>query len=393
VSAQYLSIKERTRPYELAPVSAADFVLSDGGDPDAQRVDAQVVLADPTLSLYCLDLAKGRALFVETPAHVDLSRAPFMYVAQHNLATRLLAVPLEEFHALAQQVDVRDEQITFIHSTGRCGSTLVSAAFNAVGDVVSLSEPDAFLAVDLVRAKEKPDDDNLTALLRSSVRLLCKPTPQIAAPRAWVIKFRAQELMLGNLFHRAFPRAHTIYLYRNADTWLRSIARAFAGHTQAVEQVERAQELRNMLAAMSPLLPTYLADPATSKSQTAMGTVMWLSNIERYLRLWESGVPMIAVRYEQLRAAPKAVLRHLFAYTGVTTSDSPTLDAALDAALDEVLTRDSQEGTAIAQTQQGEFELDGAVMAEIQAAIDWHPVIDRVDFIVPGTIELAEVPG
>lgn len=152
------------------------------------------------------------------------------------------------------------------------------------------------------------------------------------------------------------------------------------------------QEVDAQVVLADPTLSLYcldLADPHTSKSQAALGAVMWLSNMDRYLQLYASGVPMIAVRYEQLRAAPKAVLRHLFAYAGVTDSDSPSLDAALD----EVLTRDSQEGTAIAQTQQGAFELDAAVMAEIQAAIDWHPVIDRVDFVVPGTIELADAPG
>ena len=375
MTAQILHIDARTRPFELAPAGAADFVVHEG-----EQVDAGIVLTDPTLSLYCLDPASRRALFVETPATLDLSQVPFMYVAQHTHATRLLAVPYAELHALAAQIDVRDEQITFIHSTGRCGSTLVSAAFNAADDVVSLSEPDVFFAVNRLRAQGEVDDGTLVPLLRSATKLLCKPTPQVPAPRAWVIKFRAQELMLGDLFHAAFPRAAAIYLYRNADTWLRSIQRTFSRDMEAADRQELTPEVSKLLESMAPLLPAYMADPATPKTPVAVAMLLWLSSIDRYLELHAAGMPMLAARYEQLQTDPQAVMQRLFAHAGVTLSDP--------AALDAVLARDSQAGSAIAQAHQRDVEPDAAMLADMRAVIEWHPVIDRVDFVVPGTLAL-----
>ena len=375
MTAQILHIDARTRPFELAPAGAADFVVHEG-----EQVDAGIVLTDPTLSLYCLDPASRRALFVETPATLDLSQVPFMYVAQHTHATRLLAVPYAELHALAAQIDVRDEQITFIHSTGRCGSTLVSAAFNAADDVVSLSEPDVFFAVNRLRAQGEVDDGTLVPLLRSATKLLCKPTPQVPAPRAWVIKFRAQELMLGDLFHAAFSRAAAIYLYRNADTWLRSIQRTFSRDMEAADRQELTPEVSKLLESMAPLLPAYMADPATPKTPVAVAMLLWLSSIDRYLELHAAGMPMLAARYEQLQTDPQAVMQRLFAHAGVTLSDP--------AALDAVLARDSQAGSAIAQAHQRDVEPDAAMLADMRAVIEWHPVIDRVDFVVPGTLAL-----
>ena len=87
-----------------------------------------------------------------------------------------------------------------------------------------------------------------------------------------------------------------------------------------------------------------------------------------------------AARYEQLQTDPHAVMRRLFAHAGVTLSDP--------AALDAVLARDSQAGSTIAQARQRDVEPDAAMLADMQAVIDWHPVIDRADFVVPGTLEL-----
>ena len=109
--------------------------------------------------------------------------------------------------------------------------------------------------------------------------------------------------------------------------------------------------------------------------------LLWLSSIDRYLALHDGGVPpMLAARYEQLQTDPHAVMRRLFAHAGVTLSDP--------AALDAVLARDSQAGSAIAQAHQRDVEPDAAMLADMQAVIDWHPVIDRTDFVVPGTLEL-----
>ena len=74
------------------------------------------------------------------------------------------------------------------------------------------------------------------------------------------------------------------------------------------------------------------------------------------------------------------VIQRMFDYAGVR-SNNPT-------ALEEALRRDSQQGTSIAQSQQADVEPSAAALAEMQAAIDWHSIIDRPDFVVPGTLQL-----
>lgn len=377
MSAQYFTIAARTRPFDFAPVSPADFVLEDGVD-----ADAAVVLADPTLTLYSLDLDHGRALFVETPPEVDLTAVPFMYLAQHEHAVRVLAVPLPDLHRLAADVPVRDEQITFIFSTSRCGSTLVSAAFGVADETVSYSEPDVFTLIGQARKSGTMTETEYIELIAGTTRLLCRQTTGLAQPKAWVVKFRAQELYNADRFHAAFPGAAKLYLYRNADTWLRSVVRAFVDPDAGpdLQSMKPAPEQLTFLRQMAPLLDEYLADANSVKTMPAIVMLIWLSNLDRALQHIAAGIPMLPVRYEQIKRSPQAVFAKLFAYAGITVTEP--------AALTAVLARDSQQGTALGQAQQAEIELDAQALANMQAAIDWHPTIDRPDFIVPGTLTL-----
>jgi hypothetical protein len=139
MEARSLIIEERRREAGIALVSPSDFRVRDGG-----AVDAGIVLRQPNLSLYCLDFENRQALFVETPPECDLSRAPFMYQAQAEAALRLIQVPFEALDRLAEEVAIDPARLILIYSVGRCGSTLVSHAFNEVEGVESLSEPDVF---------------------------------------------------------------------------------------------------------------------------------------------------------------------------------------------------------------------------------------------------------
>ena len=95
-------------------------------------------------TLYCLDFENRQAVFVETPPEYNLSRAPFLYQAQYELASRLVQIPFETLHRLAAEVVIDPTRLILIYSVGRCGSTLVSHAFNALEGVESISEPDVF---------------------------------------------------------------------------------------------------------------------------------------------------------------------------------------------------------------------------------------------------------
>ena len=99
------------------------------------------MLANPNISLYCLDDASKRAIFVELPPDTDLAKAPFVYRTQYEQAQRLIALPYESFIQLAHDLP-RVENLIMCYMTGRCGSTLLSHVLNELDTVLSLSEPD-----------------------------------------------------------------------------------------------------------------------------------------------------------------------------------------------------------------------------------------------------------
>src|SRR5437773_7971171 len=139
MEARALIIEEKLRTFPIGVVGSTDFRVRDGG-----TTDPRIVLQQPNLTLYCLDFENRQALFVETPSDCDLSRAPFLYQAQYDAARRLIQIPYETLHRLAAEVVLDPSRLILIYSVGRCGSTLVSHAFNEVEGVESLSEPDVF---------------------------------------------------------------------------------------------------------------------------------------------------------------------------------------------------------------------------------------------------------
>ena len=171
--AEVLRIRRKRRRHPLATASLAGFRVSHGG-----TADAGMLLGNPCLSLYCLDEPGRRAIFVETPAGVDLTREPLLYLAQHRYAIRLLAVPYATLDAMADAAPERAPPLRLVYSCGRSGSTLLSRMFALAEGCVSLSEPDAF--TQMVFMDLAPDD--IVRRMRTLVWALCRPGGRDGAP-------------------------------------------------------------------------------------------------------------------------------------------------------------------------------------------------------------------
>ena len=78
MNANALDITARKRQNPIGIADPTDFEFNEG-----PAIDPQVVMTNPLISLYCLDHANRRALFVETKPGLDLSQAPFMNY--HNI--------------------------------------------------------------------------------------------------------------------------------------------------------------------------------------------------------------------------------------------------------------------------------------------------------------------
>src|SRR5258708_6972713 len=84
-----LVIKEAKRDHPIQIVKPTDFV-GEPGDP----IDPQVVLSDPTMTLYCFDRERGCALFVQCDDQMSVDSAAFYYQAQFQNAVGLVSMPL-----------------------------------------------------------------------------------------------------------------------------------------------------------------------------------------------------------------------------------------------------------------------------------------------------------
>jgi hypothetical protein len=371
MTANLLEITARKRRDPFAVADPSDFEFSEG-----LPIDPQIILANPLISLYCLDHANRRALFVETAPGVDLSQAPFLYQAQYENTVRLIGVPYETFHDLARTISLDDQKLILVYSVGRTGSTLLGSALNAVEGVIGLSEPDVFTQLVTYREWDGSNDAEISALVKSCMKILCKPTEQTPDPRGWVIKFRSFAIELDDLFYKHFPNTRNIFLYRHAESWLNSMYRVF-GDTEG--DIGFRTFIQGWLSTLVPPIAKHVQAGGALLSYSSMFSKLWLNTLERYMNLQNSGMPGLAIRYEDVKAAPQETLGKIFEYCGLPMTSME--------AVYQVLEKDSQAGSGMSQEtlRHKKSGLTESQRADLFRELQAHPAIQSPDFLVPGT--------
>lgn len=345
---------------------------------ETDQLSAGTILENPHITLYGLDFENRRALFVETPADLNLSHAPFYSVAQFEKAERIWTIPFETMLQLAQSVAVDDHRLILIYSVGRCGSTLASQIFAQIPGVINLSEPYALMQLVIARNTKAATDDDLVALLKATVCLLCK-TP---AETAWVIKGHSFVIELADWLHEIYPQTRNLFLYRHAETWLRSGLRAYSRGPELSEEERRARgnEGRKVLGPLVPSIAQYDANLLLSHAELL--TLMWLRAMERYVHYCEMGMEMLAIRYTDWQLAPRETAEAMLDYCQCRPTDMT--------AIYEALNRDSQAGTGLSREA---LEQRGRVVTERDLEeLHWHlrnhAFIHEPDFEAPNTLKL-----
>jgi len=366
-------ITGKKRPDPVGFTDIKDFELRESG-----QINAEEILANEYITLYALDFEKGQAVFVETPPTANLSQAPFYYQAQYENALRVITLSFDTMIQLARFVTVNDIKLIFIHSVGRAGSTLASLIFAQVPGVINMSEPDALTHLVAARFMQPDKQAELKALLDASIRLLCKTPVEIA----WVIKGRSWLIQLGDWLHELYPQTKNLYLYRDAETWMKSMLGAFVDGVERTpdEQRQLESEVRGWMKILTPAIARYDADQHLSV--TGLCTLMWLSNMERYTELHQVGIRMLAIPYASWKLDPRQ--------TALSTLDYCNCCPADLTAIEETLAKDSQAGTALAQesvkkkpTGTQFFDL-----AELNRHLQDHAYIKTADFEVANTLKL-----
>jgi hypothetical protein len=318
-----------------------DFVLGEG-----RPVSSRLVVQEVTWSLYTLDEVTASAWFVDLPPELNLSRAPFVYAAQHQHARRVLRVPLAALAALARSVP-GPEHVILVFSTGRCGSTLVSQALSAVPGVWSLSEPDAYtrLASEGLRATKRAGytPEETVRLIQACTRLQFRP-PSGVKVHTLALKFRSQASFQAALYHRALPEASFVFLYREALSWAQSFYRMLRkfGLPPVLTGDDRLLTWSALSAGAS--IETMRRFVDVEADEVALEDALapaWGLYMEEYLRQLRGGVPFLALRYDELNADRAGSLRRLFRHCGLPLEAIGPALAAYD--------RDSQADTWMAR--------------------------------------------
>ncbi|MBN1873827.1 MAG: sulfotransferase [Anaerolineae bacterium] len=355
-----------------SPIVTLDsFTYTEGA-----AVEPQIIMNNPSISLYCLDDKNRRAIFVETPSDVDLSQFPFYYYAQLEYAQRLIAVPYEELFNITQGIN--DAPLIFIYSVSRCGSTLLSKIFNQVDTVLSLSEPGVFTQIVGLREPNGHRDNELIKLLHSCVSTFCKPS-QYKTPTTWAIKFYFC-IEIADLMFKTYPDAKSIFLYRNIETWATSYAQAFGVFNSDV--ITGMYHSPEIALRYFPILENYFNCPTDDSKSIDLMALMWISITQRYLKLQQQGYPIQAVRYEDLITRPAETISAIF-----TQCDLPT-DRLTEVM--RVLEQDSQRDSHYAQDQlktHPKDRLNEVHFARIRELLHTHLGAEP-GIIFPGTLNL-----
>ncbi|NEQ41725.1 MAG: sulfotransferase [Okeania sp. SIO3I5] len=379
MKATQLIIQNRYRkPGDSPVVNVDDFTYREGA-----ILNADTVINDPNISLYCLDDKHQQAIFVSLPSDIKLSRVPFYYQAQFDNAQSLIALPYECLHDLAERVQTKLEKLILVYSTGRSGSTLLSHIFNESGKVVSFSEPDMLTQLIHLRQQKvsAKGDLEITSLIRDCVRLIFKP---IQAEQIYhqAIKFRNQCVALIGLFHQVFPKAKNLFLYRNAIDYVASEYRLMIRYrSPELVSVDRALAWLERYHGTIALEKLGIRLKKDVLSWVECFALNWLIIMDRALNFLEQNIPMLPVRYEDLNSNRFGIVAQIFEYCDLpTTSVTQALKA---------FERDSQAGTTLARdgANRGNFTtLDESDIAQIVAIVALHPVIQSPEFIIPGTL-------
>jgi hypothetical protein len=372
-----LQIDTRCRTSANAPASLADFVVTPGAS-----VEAEWLVENPQVNLYCLDAATAQAIFVELAEEVNLATAPFVYQAQYEGAQRLFAMSYSHLLELGECLETKLDRLILLFNIGRCGSTLLHQIFNQIPGVVSLSEPDGF--VPFWSEETRLPADEAIALMQASAKFLFRAQAflHLAVP---AIKFRGRNLRLLKLCHAAFPQASLLFLYRDAISWSASWARVEQRVHPATNQD------KTPLDAAVTFLTTHLGPISLDDwglghlsgllSWAQHRALMWLAIMDCYLQQAQAGVPVTAWRYADLNHRRQETLSRLFATCGLPLDAMERALAGFE--------RDSQAGSVMARAEESQgnaIRLTDEQEEEIRAIVRCHPIIQATDFVAPSTI-------
>jgi hypothetical protein len=377
MTAKQLHIKGRNQRQMRDLSSLRDFTWGEG-----DTVDAQQIVHNPKISLYCLDDARQEAIFTVLPEDIDLSQVPFVYQAQFDHTEYLIAVPYSIFLQLADNLSVDASQLICIHNVGRCGSTLLSQALNELESVTSLSEPDIF--ANFITIRHTPREEQIH-LLQASYKFMFRPAV-VGDTTRYVLKFRNHCADIMDLFAEAFPTAKHLFMYRNGLDWVASLYRIIykTGRANMRLTLSEAIEQHGLFFNRPDDDFSSLFDSTKEDfSLPFCRAVLWVHMMTRYIEIYENGFRPITIRYEDLIEQCDETLSAIFEKLGLPKTAVSQAKKAFE--------RDSQAGTKLARddAQSGNvIQLPEEDVNNVHLLLAKYEHIRTSDVILPDTLHV-----
>ena len=371
--ARKLHIISRRREHPGVIASLADFDWREG---ESMSLDA--LYTDPTISLYCLEHSGEQAIFTKLPDGIDLAQAPFMYQKQFDKAEHLIALPYRDFIGFADSIELTQETALFLHNIGRCGSTALCRFLNEAPGVMALSEPDALTGVLTGQFSRAWG----SALIQACLVWLFRQAV-FGGESHYVVKLRNQAVTVMKAYIDSMPHAKHIFLYRNVLEWLASFHRLRVNRGDTPTRYSRQQIIDQQVSYFrcSPAdIERYAPLEITSYLSLEGRALGWLFMLGRYLDLHETQWPIRAMRYVDLQADRDGILKRVFAVMGLPSAEWERASPIFD--------QDAQAGTIFARdgNRANNIDLPDSMKATIHKLLAHQPVLNRADFLLPGTI-------
>jgi hypothetical protein len=165
-------------------------------------------------------------------------------------------------------------------------------------------------------------------------------------------------------------------LYRDAESWSQSAGRAFV---EDADSVENRTFFQGLLSTLVPSLARHTSMNGPLLTMNEIGTQTWLAVMERYLELHNNGVPFMAFRFDDIKAAREEAVQKIVEYCSLSNVNMEAVYKSLE--------RDSQADSPIAQEVLAgrDFKLSDEDRADIARVLAAHPIIQDGHFVVPST--------
>jgi len=337
---QLLSIVYRKKHAKGIMTNATNFIwLHD------KFVKAKDVLVpDPCWTLYTLDMEFAYFLRMPKPwPHYHAREAPFVFMRQHEIGTKLARMPFKAFCRLAEQsLPEPKGPVVYYSSAARSGSTLLTRLVQVSEKrIISFSETDAFKPLTIFLQRGFISEDLVIRLLKSIFKFYCKTQEP---GQTYLMKVASNACRLVPLVKKAMPKVKHMFTYRrNTRRVLSSVEKLIRGTTTG--------DVAVALWNISPEIPIQLLNSGAYEYEMFqrfgiedcldIAIIMHVASWYYYYRCRDIfDIPVIY--YEDLIAEKEKTLRSVFEICELP------YDESIGEAMKE-FANDSQAGTALSQ--------------------------------------------